>query len=155
MTTQPQENVPQLAIRRIYVKDVSFESPMSPDIFNQTIKPTLKIDLKTQHKRLDENHYDVTLEITINAHDGDKVIFVVEVEQGGIFFIKGISGDHLGEILGIFCPTTLFPYLRETVDQLTVKGGFPPLMLAPINFEQMYHSAKQQSAANTPPQNIQ
>ena len=155
MTTSAQENQPQLAIRRIYVKDVSFESPMSPEVFNQTIKPTLKIDLKTQHRRLDDNHYDVTLEMTIKAHEGDKVVFIVEVEQGGIFFVKGIDGDQLGEILGIFCPTTLFPYLREIVDQLTVKGGFPPLMLAPINFEQMYHSARNQAAGKTSPEQMQ
>jgi preprotein translocase subunit SecB len=146
--TQSNSDAPQFAIRKIYVKDISFESPLSPNVFNEAIKPTLKVDLKSQNRRLDDNHFDVTLEVTIAAESEGKTVFIVEVEQAGVFFIKSIAGEQLNEILGIVCPTTLFPYLRETVDSLTTKGGFPPLNLAPISFEQMYHASRQKQGTD-------
>lgn len=138
-----QNNQPQLALKRLYLKDLSFESPGSPQIFQQEFNPKLHIDISNKNKKVDDEHYEVILEVTVTAHSAsEEVIFVAEVEQAGLFFIKGIEGEPLNEILGIFCPNMIFPYVRETIDNIVVKGSFPPLILAPINFEHMYKEAQ-------------
>jgi preprotein translocase subunit SecB len=146
--TQPDQGVPpQLRIERIFLKDASFESPSSPEVFLRQWRPELKLDINTQAKRVSENQHQVVLTITITAQlEGDMVGFIVEVQQGGIFHIEGVEDNQLAQILGIACPTTLFPYLRESVDGLVVKGGFPPLQLAQVNFEALYVQAMRQQA---------
>lgn len=142
-----QDNMAQLVIRRIYLKDLSFESPATPGLFQTNSKPSLRVDLRNKNKKVDNSHHEVVLEVTITAKDDkENVLFVIEVEQAGLFDIQGVDDAKLHEILGIFCPNTLFPYLREAVDSVAVKGGLPPLNLAPINFEQMFHEANARMA---------
>ena len=129
----------QLRIDRIFLKDASFESPSSPEVFLRQWRPELKLDINTQANRLSDNQHQVVLTITVTAQlEGDMVGFIVEVQQGGIFHIEGVDDSQLAQILGIACPTTLFPYLRESIDGLVVKGGFPPLFLAPIDFNTLF-----------------
>ncbi len=142
-----QESVPvKLILERIFLKDASFESPSSPSIFESVWKPDLKVDINTKASTLSENRHEVVLRITIDAStEGDKTGFVVEIQQAGIFHIEGVSEEELRKVLGVACPTTLFPYLRESVDSLIVKGGFPAINLAPINFEMVFDEALKQS----------
>ena len=146
---------PQVALQKLYVKDISFESPSAPEVFMQAaIKPKLQIDLSSMNRRLEPDLYEVTLEITVTAQNqdqNDKTLFLIEVEQAGLFTIKGLTGDALAQVLGVLCPQTLFPYLREVVDSSAVKGGFPPLMLAPINFESMYRGQAESRSPQQPP----
>ena len=138
---------PQLRIDRIFLKDASFESPSAPEVFLRQWRPELKLDINTQANRVSENQHQVVLTITVTAQlEGDMVGFIVEVQQGGLFHIEGIEDNQLAQVLGIACPTTLFPYLRESIDGLVVKGGFPPLQLAQVNFEALYVQAMRQQA---------
>ena len=145
--TGNQEKYPaKLILERIFLKDASFESPSSPSIFETPWKPDLKVDINTKASTLSENRHEVVLRITIDATtEGEKTGFIVEIQQAGIFFIEGIFGDDLRKVLGVTCPTTLFPYLRESVDSLIIKGGFPAINLAPINFDMVFDEALKQS----------
>ncbi len=129
----------EIAIQRIYIKDLSFESPGAPDIFKSQFQPKIQIDIETSNKELQSGLFEVSLTITATANTETKTIFIAEIEQAGIFAIKGASTETLKQILHIYCPTALFPYARETIDSMTTKGSLPPLMLAPINFEGLYH----------------
>ena len=138
----------QFTMQRIYAKDVSFESPASPDIFRQNWQPNVNVDLNTRSSKADETgNHEVILTITVTAKMEDKSAFLVEVQQAGIFFAAGIEEDSLKQILATVAPNILFPYAREAIDALVVKGGFPPLMLAPVNFDAVYPQAMAQQAA--------
>lgn len=136
----------EFGLQKIYVKDISFESPQAPLVFQTEWKPKVNLEFSTKTNKLDEEYFEVSLEVTINAQNNDKPAFVVEIEQAGIFFVKGASGDMLEQMLHIHCPTILFPYIRECVDNLLIKGSFPPIMLAPINFESVYQERKQKNS---------
>ncbi|TGD72619.1 protein-export chaperone SecB [Mangrovimicrobium sediminis] len=137
----------QFAMQRIYTKDISFESPSAPDIFRKQWQPKVNLDLNTQSDQLDEGNYEVVLTITITAKVEEETAFLVEVKQAGIFLITGFEGENLRRVLGTAAPNVLFPYARETIDSLCVKGGFPPMMLAPVNFDALYVRAMQEAAA--------
>ncbi|WP_119393536.1 protein-export chaperone SecB [Salinibius halmophilus] len=145
-----QQQGPQFSIQRIYLKDMSFETPNSPEIFREEWKPQLKLDLDNKTTKLDDDNWEVVLTITLTAKVGEKTAFLIEVQQAGIFLAKGFEEDQLKNMLGSYCPTTLFPYARETIDNLLVKGSFPPAMLAPINFEAMYRQAQQNQQQAAP-----
>jgi len=146
-----QENAPQpkFALQRIYLKDLSFESPNAPATFQQEWKPQVNMDLNTANKQLNENQWEVVLTLTINAKVDDKVAFLVEVQQAGIFLIEGLNPQQLAQTLGAFCPNLLFPYARETIDAMVVKGSFPALMLQPVNFDAIYAEAARRKQAAT------
>lgn len=144
-----QEKKGQFAIQRIFTKDVSFESPNSPEVFRGQWKPQVNMDLNTRSNKLDENIYEVVLTITVTAKNEDKTAFLAEVQQGGIFQIDGLEGPALHQTLGAFCPNLLFPYAREAVDGLVTKGSFPALMLAPVNFEAIYAQSLQKKQEET------
>lgn len=131
----------EFSLQRIYLKDLSFEAPMGAEAFRRQWKPQVTQDLNTQTKKLDDDHYDVTLRITITVKDGDDTMYLVEVQQGAIFLIRGIEGEQLTAVLNTQCPTILFPYVRETVDSVITKGTFPALMMPPINFDAVYQQA--------------
>jgi preprotein translocase subunit SecB len=138
----------KFALQRIYVKDVSFESPASPMIFTKAWKPKIQVDLNTRSGAVADNSYEVILTVTITAKlENDETAFLVEIHQAGLFLAEGIEGDQLRQLLGIAAPNMLFPYLREAVDGLVVKGGFPALSLQPVNFEALYRQAEEQAAA--------
>lgn len=145
---QPQQ---QFATQRIYTKDISLESPATPAVFKKQWQPQVSVDLGTKSDRIDESgNYEVVLTITVTAKIEEETAFLIEVQQAGIFFISGFSPEDLRRIAGTTAPTILFPYARECIDNLCVKSGFPPLMLAPINFEGMYQQALAQSQAGQP-----
>ncbi|CCK74530.1 Chaperone SecB, protein translocase subunit [Oleispira antarctica RB-8] len=136
----------QFSLQRFYVKDSSFESPNAPESFQKQWKPEVKLDLNSRSRKLTDDTYEVDVKVTATAENDGETAFLVEVVLGGIFHIKGIEGEQLKHMLGAFCPNILFPYVRETIDQLVVKGSFPALMLAPINFEALFQQAQTQQA---------
>lgn len=141
-----QENQQQFAMQRIYNKDVSFESPATPNVFRKQWQPKINVDLNTKSNAVDEEgNYEVVLTITLTAKIEDETAFLVEVQQAGIFFIAGFEGETLRRLLGTAAPNVLFPYARENIDALVVKGGFPAIMLSPVNFDALYQQAVAQS----------
>ena len=146
MAEQEQANNKQLAISKIYVKDFSFESPQSPEIFKRgNWKPETNLNLRSAHNAIEGNAHEVVLTITVEAKEEDKTLFLVELQQAGIFEIAGYEGEEMGAIVGSFCPNILFPYARESIAAIIQKGGFPEFVLQPINFDALYLQAKQQS----------
>ena len=128
----------ELTIQRIYTKDISFETPNSPDVFTGEWKPNMDLNLRTESKKLADNTYEVVLKITVTVKSDDKTAFLAEVHQAGIFSIKGFAENQLAPVFGITCPNVLFPYAREVVSDLVNKGSFPQLVLSPINFEALF-----------------
>ena len=148
MSEQTQEA--SFALQRIYVKDLSFESPRSPEGFLKQGKPIVTLELSVSNVSIGEDNFEVTLGLTVTAkNEAEEVIYLIELQQSGIFVIKGVSEQVLTQTLGSLCPNVLFPYARETLDSIATKGSFPPLMLAPINFDAMYAQAKATSEAET------
>ncbi|MEY4588237.1 MAG: Protein-export protein SecB [Pseudomonadota bacterium] len=140
-------NAPQFAVQRIYVKDVSFETPMGVEAFRQQWQPKVGQELGTAANKVDEDLYEVVLKITINVQLGDKTAFLVEVQQAGLFMAANIEGPQLAHLLNTACPTILFPYAREAIDNLCLKGSFPALALPPINFDMLFARAIAQAQA--------
>lgn len=142
---QPQQ---QFAMQRIYNKDLSFESPATPEVFKKQWQPKLNVDLNTKSDKIDEQgNFEVVLSITVTAKVDEETAFLVEVQQAGIFFIAGFEGEDLRRILGTAAPNILFPYARECIDSMCVRGGFPAVQLAPVNFDALYQQALTQAAA--------
>jgi preprotein translocase subunit SecB len=137
----------QFALQRIYVKDISFENPNAPEVFRKAWKPKIKLDLNSRSQKLDEAVYEVVLTLSIEAKNEDDVTgFICEMQQAGIFRLEGFEDAQLQHMLSSYCPNVLFPYARETVDSLVLKGSFPPLMLAPVNFDALYAEALRRRA---------
>jgi len=146
-TAASTEKKGQFGVQRIFTKDVSFESPNVPEVFRQAWKPQINMDLNTSSKKIADDVYEVILTLTVTAKNEDATAFLAEIHQGGIFKIEGLEGPALHQTLGAFCPNLLFPYAREAIDALVVKGSFPALMLAPVNFEAIYAQSLQQAKA--------
>ncbi len=142
-----QEETTQFALQRIYVKDLSFEAPKSPEIFREDWSPNIELDLSTSQRVLDGEFHEVVLTVTVTAKSGEDIAFIAEVQQAGIFLIQGLDAGSKGHALGAFCPSLLFPYARETLDSLVVRGSFPALMLAPVNFDALYAQELQRMQA--------
>ncbi|MBO1254613.1 protein-export chaperone SecB [Alteromonas sp. 5E99-2] len=141
----------QFQIQRIYTKDISFETPNSPKIFSKEWKPDVKLDLDTRSNKLDENVFEVVLAITATATVEGETAFLCEVQQAGIFAIGQMPEANIAHMIGSYCPNVLFPYARETIANLVNKGTFPPLNLAPVNFDAIFaayvQKRKQQAEA--------
>ena len=144
-------NAPQLAIERIYVRDVSFESPKAPGIFASEWKPQVQLDINTRSNRVDAIRHEVVLTLTIEARIDGETAMIVELQQAGIFRLEGMDAALTEQVLASACANALFPYARETVDSLVTKGTFPPLMLAPMNFDALYAEAKRRAAERDRP----
>ena len=134
----------QFALQRIYLKDASFESPGSPNSFRVGWKPKINLELNTKHGSLEgADLWEVVLSLTVTAKtEDDVVMYLAEVQQSGIFHVSGLDEESLAHTLGSFCPSVLFPYARETIDSLVVKGSFPPLMLSPVNFDAIFEQSR-------------
>ena len=141
---------PHFEIVRIYLKDVSFETPNSPEVFRQDFKPEVNLQLNTSVNKLDGDLFEVVLNVTVTSKQGDKTGFLVEVQQAGIFELKGYDESQKGSVLGAYCPNTLYPFAREAISDLVVKGGFPQLLLSPINFDALYTQKMNQAQAEAP-----
>ena len=134
-------NAPQLAIKSLYIKDVSFESPLGAAGFNRQSKPVIDQDIGTEVRKIDEQHYEIVLHLTASVKDEDETLYLVEVQQAGVFLVTGLEQKMLTQVLNTHCLTVLFPYARALVDDLVVKGGFPALMLPPVNFDALFQQA--------------
>jgi preprotein translocase subunit SecB len=137
-TQNSQNPQPQFEIQRIYTKDLSFEAPNTPHTFVEDWKPEVQLNLETKSNRIQENMHEVVLSITATVSTNKKSAFLIEVHQAGIFLISGIPNEQLRQMLGSFCPNILFPYAREVISDIVVRGGFPQLLLAPVNFDALY-----------------
>lgn len=140
----------QFGVQRVYIKDSSFEAPNSPECFREAYSPKIDFSITSKNQVVDEEKgvYEVVLKLTADVKQDDKSVFLAEVHQAGIFEIKGIDdAETLARVLSVTCPTILFPYGREAIDSLIIKGSFPALMLAPVSFEAIYAQAQQQRAA--------
>lgn len=148
--TSTEQEAARFVIQKIYTKDISFETPNTPDIFREEWKPSLDLQLGNQYARIDEDNHEITLTVTVTAKVGDKVAFLAEVKQAGVFSLTGYSDQEMGPLVGSYCPNTLFPFAREVISDIVIKGGFPQLVLAPVNFDALYmnqiEQAKQQAA---------
>ena len=145
---QPEQPKLELAIQRVYTKDISFETPTSPAIFTGEWKPNMDLNLGTETKKISDGVFEVVLKVTVTVKSNDKTAFLAEVHQAGIFTIKGLADNQLAPVFGITCPNILFPYVRECVSDLVNKGSFPQLILSPINFEALFAQQMQQQQAN-------
>ncbi len=142
---QPQG--PQLAIQKIYIKDLSFEAPHTPEIFMEQTPPQVDLQMHNQANTLDEKTHEIVLTITVTVKIEEKTVYLVEVKQAGIFHLEGFTEEQLTQIGATACPNILFPYARETISDVIIRGGFPPLLLNPVNFDAVYQQelAKQQA----------
>ena len=129
-------------IAKMYLRDVSFEAPNSPSAFRAEWRPQVDVELGTQWTTLDQGAYDVVLTVTVTARNNEQTAYLCEVKQGGVFRVEGFGEDELDRVLGAYCPAQLFPFAREAINDLVVKGGFPQLLLAPVNFESLYQQQK-------------
>jgi preprotein translocase subunit SecB len=152
------ENSPAFAIQRIYLKDISFETPMGIEAFTKAYKPAIQQDMNIQVAPVSEGLFEVTLFLTITARLENRAVFLVEIKQAGLFAINGVEPGQLTHLIHSACPEILFPYAREAIDGIITRGGFPPLMLPPINFDAMFAqavmAAKEQAAKAESPETI-
>jgi preprotein translocase subunit SecB len=150
MAEQDKENTEKrLSVIKVYAKDFSFESPQSPGIFNsQDWSPNTNLNLRSSHTPVNDTLHEVVLTITVDAKtkEDEKTIFLIELQQAGLFEIAGYSQEEMGAIIGSFCPNVLFPYARESIATTVQKGGFPEFVLQPINFDALYQQSLQQQA---------
>ena len=150
-------NAPQFSLQRIYVRDLSFEAPKSPQIFRQQWEPSVSLDLNTRQKALEGDFHEVVLTLSVTVKNGDEVAFIAEVQQAGIFLIANLDAASMSHTLGAFCPNILFPYARETLDSLVTRGSVPALMLSPVNFDALYAQeiARMQASGEIPTPSVQ
>ena len=144
---QENDQTAQLSVERVYLKDASYEAPAVPLVFTQQVTPELNIQVGIAHTTLNEAQgvYEVVLTVTVNAKERDKTVFLVEIQQGGLFRITGLRGEMLEQALEVACSHILLPFAREAINDFVSKGGFPQLLISPINFEALY----QQKHAST------
>lgn len=141
-------------IQRIYLKDMSLEQPNSPAIFLEQDGPNIEVQIDVGNQKLADDIYEATVTVTITAKIRDKIAFLVEGKQGGIFEVRNVPDDQIEPLLGIACPNIIYPYLRANIADMVTRGGFPPIHLTEINFEVFYQQRKQvlAQAATTPVQ---
>ncbi|MCF7970969.1 MAG: protein-export chaperone SecB [Methylococcaceae bacterium] len=152
MAEENQAQEKQFSIQKIYTKDISFESPASPQIFTEKWEPAVEFNLATNAASIENAMFEVSLTVTVTVKTADAVAYLVEATQAGIFSLAGFTDAEMGPMVGSFCPNILFPYVREVISDLVAKGGFPQLLLAPVNFDALYaqHLQQAQQAASSP-----
>lgn len=149
--TQEQQPQAQFQLQKLYVKDVSFELPNAPQIFQDDGQVEIKLNLAQKVEQLAEGVQEVVLTVTVTATVGEKTAYLVEVQQAGIFSISGLNEQSEHAAINTLCPHTLFPYARRVITDLVADGGFPPLVLQPINFDQIYAQRMQEAQAQANP----
>ncbi len=145
----PQQHEQQFIIQKIYIKDISFEAPNLPELFNVEYKPQVKMEMNSKSRSLGNDHFEVVMKINLSAEIEEKTAFLTEVEQAGLFLIKGFNDEQLQQLLGAAGPESLYPFVRETIASLIGKTGFPAIQLAPINFMGLYMERLQQEQEKT------
>jgi preprotein translocase subunit SecB len=145
-----EQQQPLFTVEKFYVKDLSVEVPNAPAIFMERDAPQMDVNLSTSNQAVGEGLYQSSITVTVTAKVNDKVMFLVECTEVGIFRIQNVPAEQLPMVLGIGCPNIVFPYLRETISDVVIRAGFPPVLLNPVNFEQLYQQqVAQQAAAST------
>jgi preprotein translocase subunit SecB len=139
-----EQQQPQLALERLYTKDISFEVP-SAAVFTKAWEPELNVNLSSSAEKIDPTHFEVSLKVVVQANNQGETAFIVDVTQSGIFLIDGVEEDRLPYLLGAYCPNILFPFLREAVNDMVTKGSFPQLLLTPINFDAEFEANLQRA----------
>ena len=147
--TQPAQ--PSFSIEKLYVKDLSLEIPNAPQVFMQADSPQLEVKVHNEATRFGDGLYEVVVTVTVTAKAGEKTMFLAEAAQAGIFAIRGVPDGEIDPLLGIVCPTVVYPYVRETISDLITRGGFPPVLLAPVSFEALYAQRVQQQSQSAGP----
>mgnify|MGYP000875019461 FL=1 len=148
-----EQQAPVFSIEKVYAKDISLEIPNAPQVFLERDNPAIEMQLHSEASNIEEGLYEVVVTVTITAKLGEKTMFLVEAAQAGIFQIRNLPVDNIDPILGVACPNIIFPYARETISDLVTRAGFPPVLLAPVNFEAMYQQriqAQQQAQQGHP-----
>lgn len=145
MSEQPQDQR-QFLVQRIYIKDISFEAPNTPQIFQENWSPEIKVSLGNEMNDVGNGNIELVLNVNVEAKHEGKTVFLVEVKQGGLFLAKGFSAEELDALMGIAAPNVLFPYAREVVSDLVTRGSFPQFVLQPVNFEALYAQQRQAKA---------
>lgn len=140
------EQQPQLALERLYSKDISFEVP-SAAVFTKAWEPELNVNLSSSAEKIDPTHFEVSLKVVVQANNQGETAFIVDVTQSGIFLIDGVEEERLPYLLGAYCPNILFPFLREAVNDMVTKGSFPQLLLTPINFDAEFEANLERAQA--------
>lgn len=146
-SNETKQRIGQLAIQKVYLKDLSYESPGTPGVFREEWKPAVEIELGNKANALGNDMFETVLAVTVTVRSGEKTAFLVEVQQAGIFHITGFPEQAMPAILATACPNILFPFAREVVSDVVTKAGFPQLLLAPVNFEALYHQEMQRKQA--------
>ena len=136
----------QFGIQKIYVKDISFEIPNSPMVFQEEWEPTVNMDIANAATRISEDLFEAVLSITVTVTAAEKTMYLIEAQQAGIFLISGLADDVINKMLATTCPNILFPFAREIIADLVTRGGFPQLLLAPVNFDALYAQKAYQDA---------
>jgi len=142
-----EEQQPSFQIEKIYVKDVSLEIPGAPQVFLEAQAPQLEIQVRNESAQFADGLFEVAVTVTVTAKAGERTLFLAEVAQAGIFSVRGVPQADIEPLLAVACPTILYPYAREAVSDLVTRGGFPPVLLAPVSFEALYAQRMQQQAA--------
>lgn len=137
----------QFLVQKVYVKDISFETPNTPEIFKMEWKPEVDMNMTNKANSIGDDHYDVVLSVTLTVKVDDKVAYLIEVNQGGIFMIRNLPEDVISRMLAIVCANILFPFVRETVSDVVTRGGFPQLLLAPVNFDALFEQEQAEARA--------
>lgn len=151
--TENQESAPrpEFRMQKMFIKDLSFENPNAPEVYltQQKSEPKVELNLNLNHKQVDGDHYEVTLQVyaKVSTKEDDKALFILEIEHAGIFLVKNIPEEHIEMVLGVDCPTLLFPFTRQIVSQVTVDGGFSPFLMEPVNFMALFQNAKAKKEA--------
>jgi len=136
---------PEFRMQKMYIKDLSFENPNAPQVFTdrQKTDPAVEVNLQLNNKQLDADHWEVALHITakVSSKEESKVMFILEIEHGAVFMLKNIPNEHIAMLLGVDCPTLLFPFTRQIVSQVSIDGGFVPFLMEPVNFMALFQNA--------------
>ena len=141
---------PVFNIEKLYVKDLSVEVPNAPAVFMEREAPQMEVNMSTESRQLGEDMYHSSITVTVTAKTGDKTMFLVECTQAGIFRIQSVPQEQMPMVLGIGCPNIVFPYLRETVSDVIIRAGFPPLLLNPVNFEALFQQKLARAQSGQP-----
>jgi len=150
MSNGQQQPQATFQIEKVYVKDMSLEIPNAPKVFLEQVQPQLEVQINTGADNFADGYYEVTVTATVTARVGERTLFLAEASQAGIFQIRSVATEEMGPLLGIACPTVIYPYLRETIQDMIARGGFPPVILAPLSFEALYLQQQQNAAAQQP-----
>ena len=137
---------PEFRMQKMYIKDLSFENPNAPEVFTdrQKMDPAVEVNLQLNNKQIDDDHWEVALQITakVSTKEDTKVLFILEIEHAAVFMLRNIPQEHMPMLLGVDCPTLLFPFTRQVVSQVSIDGGFVPFLMEPVNFMALFQNAQ-------------